>query len=144
MKKIQIVFAAGIMMFCLACKKESKTSNTDLITSGNWKLSAITVNPGYDYNGDGTIDTDIYALYEPCEKDDYYTFKKNGTMEINEGSSKCDPSSPQVSTVDWQFANNEKSIIIDGEQATIVEISANRLQLKYDDYGETTNVTMVK
>jgi hypothetical protein len=144
MKKIQIVFAASIIIFALACKKENKNSNMDLITNGHWKISALTANPGFDYDGDGTIDTDIFALYDPCEKDDYYDFHKDGTLDINQGASKCDPSAEQWFTVYWEFADNEKSIILNGEKATIEELSSSRLTLQVVEYGHNLTISFVK
>ena len=144
MKKVKIVFAIAVVLVAVACKKDNKNSNMDLISSGSWKMTAFTVNPGYDYDGNGTIDTDIYSLYDACEKDDYYSFHTDGKMEVNEGPTKCDASDPQAFTVEWQFANNGKAIIIDGEQMAIDELSSSKLILDYNDYGTKTIITFTK
>src|SRR5215467_6320200 len=96
----------------LACKKDhdeatAVKTKTELITTGTWRYIASTVNPAYDYYGDGTVTTNIYAIMKDCEKDDFETYKTNGTWEYNEGPSKCDPSYPQLFTFPWHFANNE-------------------------------------
>ena len=144
MKKLQMVIVTSLLLFIVACKKDNKNSNTDILTNGNWVIAAISIDPPFDIDGDGIVDSDLYQLYEACEKDDYYTFKKNNKMDINAGSLKCDPSDPQVYSVDWQFTDNEKGIMIDGENATLVELSSERLQFRYDESGYKMTVKMVK
>jgi hypothetical protein len=144
MKKLKIVIAASLLIFILACRKENKNSNTDIITNGNWAIAAITIDPPFDIDGDGIVDSDLFQQYDACEKDDYYTFKKNNKMDINAGGLKCYPSDPQVYSVDWQFTDNEKGIMIDGDNATIVELTSEHLQFSYDEYGYKMTVKMVK
>ena len=144
MKQIQTIIAISILMICVACKKDNKESRMNLITSGNWKITALTIVPGYDIDGDGDLDTDIFQDFDLCEKDDYYIFKSNGVLEVDEGPSKCQPSDPQLTTGSWSFANQETEIIFDGMQGTIEELSSSRFRMRFEDRGETTTITMGK
>lgn len=144
MKKLQIVIITSLLIFILACKKDNKNSNMDIITNGSWVISSMTLDPPFDIDGDGTVDSDAYQTYDACEKDDYYTFRNNYRLEINSGSQKCDASDPQVYSVDWQFTDNDKGIMIDGENATIVELTSERLKFRYDEYGYKMTISMVK
>ena len=131
-----IIAIVVVLIIAIGCKKDKDSSRMGIITSGTWKLIALSTEPGYDVDGDGHIDTDLFAFYDLCEKDDYFTFKSNGTYEINEGPTKCDPSDPQVYTSDWQFANNETEIIIDGDRGVIEELTNSTLRIRAEQPGE--------
>jgi hypothetical protein len=139
--------AFAMLAFSQGCKKDNNKnsqSRMDLITSGHWQIIALTIEPGYDIDGDGDLDTDIFQDFDLCEKDDYFVFKSNGELEVNEGNSKCTPSDPQVTTGTWSFANQEKDIIFDGTPGSIEELSSLRLRMKFVQQGETTVITMAK
>ena len=117
MKKTSLFIALALFLFASCNKKDKVMSKTDILTSGTWKITALVE----DNDGNGSYETDVYALLQPCTKDDYYTFRSGGQLEMNEGPSKCDPADPQTDNVNWQFTNNETKINIDG--------SAGRLTL---------------
>jgi hypothetical protein len=93
-------------------------------------MSVYTLTPPYDLDGDGTPDADAYATFEPCEKDNFFVFKKDGTLETNQGASKCSPSDPQIETGTWSFSNNETEITIDGILCTIQELTSSNFRVK--------------
>ena len=99
--------AISILLFT-KCQKEdsppppSKT-NTQRMTQSPWKFSAATVS---GVNVSGSLQT--------CQKDNILTFITALTGSMDEGTSKCNSSDPQVNPFNWTFANNE----------TIVHISA--------------------
>ena len=121
----------------LSCKKSKDEKNnttktkTELLTTGTWKYTACTVSPAYDYYGNGNTVTDIFSILLRCEKDDFETYKTNGTWEYNEGPTKCDGSYPQLFTEPWRFADNETKIIIGTGECTILELTATTLKLRY-------------
>jgi Lipocalin-like domain len=128
--KLLLLTSIIIMVVLFACKKEDHPkTKSELLTTGEWKMTSFTVSPPVDLDGDGIVDSDIYSTYDACLKDDYYVFKNNGTMDINEGSTKCNPSDSQVETVNWAFVNGEKEIDIDGDRSTIVELTSTRFHI---------------
>ena len=131
-----IVLALIISGMFTQCKKDKdkdiQQSKTDMLTSGQWRIIAHTSNPGFDWNLDGTKETDLYSVYEPCEKDNYVVFKKDGTFETNEGATKCFSSDPQSEAGTWSFVDNETKINIDGDVATIEELTSTRMRLRSD------------
>ena len=144
MKKTYSTLALILLLFTIACKKENKENRTDLITSGNWKMIGHTIQPGYDYDGDGDIDTDIFPLMDACEKDNSFLFKKDGTLEINEGATKCDQADPQVYAVGWEFRNDEKKILVLWEEFEIDELTNSRMKLRQVFNGDTEVLTFGK
>jgi hypothetical protein len=116
----------------------------DIITSGDWKMIAHTVEPAYDYDGDGDLDTDIFSLMDDCEKDNSFLFKRNGSLEINEGPAKCDQADPQVYLIDWEFQNDEKEILILWEEFEIDELTNSRMKLRQVFNGDTEVLTFGK
>src|SRR3982751_5009506 len=87
--------ATVIIVFSLAaCKKNSSSdpivqSNTDLLTRAPWKMVKAESKTGSGPWVDNT------GLYAPCEKDDNFVFRINGTYELNEGPTKCSAGDPQ-------------------------------------------------
>jgi len=52
---------------------------------GTWKITAIDANVAWDYDGNGTTETNIFATKPACEKDNLYTFvgDKTGTFKLS-------------------------------------------------------------
>ncbi len=120
----------------IACKKDNKDDNagktkTELITTGSWKVTAYTVNPALDVDGDGDVETNVFDYYEACEKDDFTTFKTDNTAEFNDGPSKCDPGDAQTYSRTWYFTANETKLVVDGQEFTIIELSATSAKIRY-------------
>jgi len=87
---ILIAFSATILLF--ACSDHLKTeanddpqgySNAQVI--GAWKITAVSSDVPNDWNGDGIAETDIYATWSACQKDNLYSFivDYTGTFKLN-------------------------------------------------------------
>jgi hypothetical protein len=124
-----------------SCKKDKEQSRTDILTSGQWKITAFTLAPPRDWDLDGDLDSDIYPLLDACDKDNYMIFKSDGKLELNEGATKCDPLDPQVEIQNWSFANEEKEIIIAGDRGTILEFNNDRFRVQLPLLGSVAEVT---
>src|SRR4030095_5049757 len=74
-----------------SCNKDDNYDNnnpkskTELLTAGSWKRTALTSNPAYGWNANGTSSTDVLSIMFACEKDNFDTYKTNGVMETDEG-----------------------------------------------------------
>ena len=139
-RKIQInalLLLITSAIITLSCNKdEDKNTNTaktktELLTAAPWKRTALISTPAYDWNADGTFATDILTAMWPCEKDNLDIYKTNGTIETNEGATKCNPSDPQSWTTTWVFAVNETKLIFDGtDEYTVVELTETTLKFQ--------------
>lgn len=136
------LLAISLVIF-VSCKKDSdgnrEKTKTELLTAGNWILTVAIISPAYDYYGNGNPVTDIFAIMEPCEKDDFETYKTNGTWEYNEGPTKCDQSSPQIFSEPWNFTANETKLFVGPVECRILELTETSLKLRYsfEDSGVT-------
>lgn len=79
---------------CGMCNKDKKDemapkTKTELLSADNWYFTAYTAEPAIDYDGDGTKETDLLSAMEPCQKDNFYVFRADGTGEFNYGIQKC-------------------------------------------------------
>ncbi len=147
MKKLQFITVMLVLGFSIACKKEmkdKKESRMDLITSGTWKAIRVTAEPGYDYDIDGDIDTELFPLYDECDKDMGYTFKSNGVLEVKGGHSKCDTLGFQDYSLHWGFRNDEKNLLIERDDYLILELTTTRLKLQTDWNMQKMTVTYSK
>lgn len=136
MKKITLLFVAVSLIAVSACKKEDdKTTTptpgptltkTQMLTAKNWKLTGAT-SGGVDY----------YPIIDPCDKDDLFIFKTDGTSIVDAGATKCDPTDPQIiSTGTWTFIDNETKIYFDGDTGTLAELTSTKMVVKGDYLGD--------
>jgi len=133
--KIQSIVLLLMITITLSCKKDNDEpaakTKTELITSGSWKRTAFIANPAYDWNADGTFDTNLLNTMFPCEKDNFETYQTNGLVITDEGVTKCNPSDPQTWSVSWRFSNNETKLIWDiGDEYTLLELTATTLKFQ--------------
>ena len=128
------------------------TSNTTILTQQSWKFN----NAGLDPNKDGTIDQDISSQVTACLKDNSVSFASNGSGTVDEGATKCNPTTdPQTVPFTWSFASNETLININGNaiagkggQYKIVALTSTQFSLSKDTtvpiIGATTFVVNLK
>jgi hypothetical protein len=138
------LFAILILSTNLQCKKnddEKVVSKTELLTTGSWKLTAVMA----DEDANGTYETDEFASFSDCFKDNYLTFPPNGNLESNEGPTKCSPSDPQTETATWTLTQNETHLKVNGDELKLEELTISRLNLK-ESYsgGRSSLVTFTK
>ena len=52
---------------------------------GTWKVTAYTSSLPYDWDGNGSLETDIFGTWSSCQQDNLYTFvgDKTGTFKVN-------------------------------------------------------------
>lgn len=150
-KKAVLVILTGAIM--AGCQKDDNNNNsgatkTQLLTTGNWKLTSDYIDPAVDVDGDGVADHEVLSFYDDCDKDDFIKFKSDGTVTFDEGPLKCNPSDPQSENSTWKFANNETQLVVgdasSGETVTLVELSATVLKFKtsFSLQGVTYTETM--
>ena len=105
----QLIYALLCSSVLLACSKNGNQSKAALLTAGNWKVIADTINPARNINGHN--ETDMYQFYDPiCERDDYFKFTSDGTYELNNGSQKCQSSDPQTISGTWFFSDGDTKL----------------------------------
>ncbi len=141
MKKLTFALAAlvALTLMVSSCKKDKDNptpstpapqTKTQILTSHSWIAKSMVSN-----------NVDFYPFMPACEKDNFLTFKANGTSTYDEGALKCDPSDPQVENGTWKFIANETKIIIDNsDTAEVQTLTAETLVIKIkfeDDEGKT-------
>ena len=128
-----LIMVAAVTTTAVSCKKDDsenkQKTKTELLTTGSWKRTALISNPAYDWYADGTFATDILSVMKPCESDNLYIYRSNGTGETDEGPAKCDQSDPQTLPFAWTFADNETKLIFDGfDEYTLLELTETTLK----------------
>lgn len=119
------------MLVIISCKKGDRTkSKIELLVNGSWHVTAYTVEPALDFDGDGDSETNAFAVMEPCIKDDRTTFNADGTGQLDEGVSKCDDSDPQTIPLTWQFAQNETELIVQRIDYLLESLTETQLVVK--------------
>jgi len=128
--KTIILFMSTIVLLSASCKKDSsEPSNTEKICGKNWRIVALTIDPGIII-GSATV-TDLLPQIPSCSKDDFETLNTNGTYTDDEGASKCSPSDPQTTSGTWKFNSNETIITLDNTDSYNILIN-DGTTLKYN------------
>jgi len=88
----RISYFVFISILFFSCNKHLKTEANndpqgyaDSQVVGAWRITAFSSDAPYDWDGNGSVETDIYNTWTACEKDNLYTFvgDKTGTFKIN-------------------------------------------------------------
>jgi hypothetical protein len=123
-------FMFAITASLFSCKKDPVAkSKTDLLTQAAWKQTN-------SESGTGGVYTSDWSTYEPCEKDNLTTFKKDKTYQTTEGATKCDPTDPDVlDSGNWEFSAGETQLIVNSLAGTIVTLDENNFVFTVDFGG---------
>lgn len=120
-----------LTLFIVSCKKGDKSkTKSELLVNGSWHVTAYTVEPALDFDGDGVDETNAYAVMEPCVKDDRTTFNEDGTGELDEGPTKCDDSDPQSVPLTWELSQNETELSVQRVSYLLESLSESQLVVK--------------
>ena len=131
LRTVVLLVVIGIFFSCKKEEADPPKTKTELLTARPWKRTALTSQPAYDWNGNGTSDTDIMKIMLACEKDNLEYYKTDGTVETNEGATKCDPGDPQTWTSTWEFKDNETRIVWNAtDEYDLVELTETTLRLR--------------
>ncbi|WP_400192554.1 hypothetical protein [Hymenobacter sp. B81] len=151
--RLPLVWALAAAAALSACKKDKdpEPSKTDLLTDSDWILSAHTVSPAMEMNGQLT--TDLFPHVRPCDRDDVLQFDRPNAYFLDEGASKCG-SGPQSSPGTWAFTDNETVLRtqLNGKDANtynLLELKNGTLRLRGEQVGDdgvtyTHTFTLVK
>ncbi len=119
-----LIMKIKILLVCLlattlfnSCKKDEDTTSTpttstkkSLLIDKNWKQTAWTVNPAYNYAGTGAV-TNLIGYIAPCELNDITVYTTSNTYTIDEGATKCSAGNPQTKeSGSWAFNSGETTI----------------------------------
>lgn len=143
MKSIYLFMAVILLSVLMASCEKDEVSKVDLLTTGKWKMSALTVEPAIDWFG--TRVTNVYAQLPSCIQDDLTIFKIDGTVLYDEGPTKCESHDPQTTTAKWVFNPLETilSIADDGETQSwdLKTLDKNLFSVRYSVTEDFTTYT---
>ena len=148
--KTLAILAIAASIVTAACSKDDNNSPQNaeaILTTNRWQLTAATITiPG------SSLSVNVYDSVPACARDNFYSFAAGGTVTIDEGASKCDPSDAQTTTGNWQLLNSNTQIKtvdpLTGESTTanIVTLSSSKLVLQdtatYSGFKVTANITL--
>jgi hypothetical protein len=126
------------LFFLTACvghlnieKSDAPQGYADSQLVGIWKITGYSSNKPYDWNGDGSTETNIYNTWTPCEKDNLYQFiaDKSGIFKIN-----CSSSSPGT----WQIVNTAYLVLKPTNQVSETEKFISMTSVEFKTTEEVT------
>lgn len=132
MKLLKCLFllVIALTITVTSCKKDEVTkSKKELLTSKQWKFTSSKTNG-------------VANILDACEKDDFVIFSSNGTYTYNPVTIKCS-SYDTIDTGNWTLSSDEKTLSLDGDEATIVELTESRLVVSSGDAGDIWEQTFI-
>lgn len=125
-----------------ACKKDDDPSRREILTSGNWRMTAFTLSVA------GMQQSTGYDTQDPCIKDNLTLFKTDGTVISDEGATKCDPTAAQTSPVGtWELLENDTKFRLTASTAALpigLPVTGSSLALAGDVLELSSSVLRVK
>lgn len=105
MKKI--IIALLILSSCSKPKDDvvvpDNTDKNKALLIGTWVYSARTISPAMDWDGNGSVETNIYPVMTACQKDFFIQFAATG------GVIKLSCSNPNQAIL-WQLIDNGNTV----------------------------------
>ena len=86
---ILYIFTTALLSSCNDHLKIEKNNDpqgyADSQFVGTWKITGVSCSIPWDWDGNGTVESNIYAVWSPCQKDNLFTFvgDKTGTFKLN-------------------------------------------------------------
>lgn len=125
----------------VSCKKDTETifSKTDLLAVKSWRIVAqSSTYSSSSINNGKAITTNRYTTKSNCERDNFFKFSSTGTLVLDEGETKCNPSDPQKQHGSWSFSGDQTRMSLqDPSQGIpmgtfeVVSLSHSKLELRY-------------
>jgi hypothetical protein len=127
----RLLAAVTAIIFISSCKKNNDDiiyNRTELLTRAPW----IQVASEISSNGNGFYTDPQWASAPACEKDDVLIFRANQTYEVNEGTTRCDPSDPFIFiSGNWYLSNDQATLTVGSETVTINQLDQSTFQVSY-------------
>jgi hypothetical protein len=128
-----IIIIFGITVALSGCQKEKVTIPAkEILTFGSWKVASYKIN-----------DAEIVLM--DCQKDNYLTFRTDGTYTDYVGDITCSISEKNINGT-WSLSADEKILTMEslqGIQTASIEISASKMILTMTDDGDINVMTCV-
>ena len=143
--KTSMLLFASLLFILTSCEKDKDdvVDKSKLLTSGHWQITALNVEPAIDWFG--TPVTNVYSQLPACVKDNLTIFKPNGTINYDEGPSRCDPNEPQTTTGTWAFNIDQTilSLTTDGETESwnLTILDNQNIKADYQIFEDGVNYT---
>jgi len=124
--KLALIALSAFLIISIGCSQQDKQPTASELLSKNW----IQIDLLATVNG---ISESVFAdEYELCDQDNAYNFKSDGTFNVTENTTKCDPTDPDlVATGTW-------TILEDGKKLTITRTSEEPQTLDIEELTATS------
>jgi hypothetical protein len=124
MKKMPLLTLSVLVLICASfssCKKDKKDKN-ELLTEKTW---IVVKQEAKTDPGDWQDDTNSY---DACELDNITRFLADGSYQITEGATKCDPSDPDTYEAGvWTLNSAGTQLTMDGIPFTVERLDNSAL-----------------
>ncbi|MFY8109586.1 MAG: hypothetical protein ACOVO9_11360 [Bacteroidia bacterium] len=152
MKKNILMLLLGTILASSSCNKKDDSSSTstpiydpqvkiDFLTTGNWKITGLSINPAVDRGGQ--MVTDLMPELSSWNKDNTRLFIANGSGIQDEGPTKLSQTDPQIIPLLWSFNSDQTkftlSILEPSRTYTysydMLQLDASTLKYTYPEDG---------
>ena len=115
-----IIITAFSSLLFTQCKKSNDNSKSKLLVSASWKYKE----GGLDLDNNGTGETPFpTGSLQACDLDNTVAFKTDTSGVLDEGTTRCDASSPQTTT--FKYTYNTSTNVLNFSTAIFAGISGD-------------------
>jgi hypothetical protein len=109
------VACLGLLIFTASCKKgpdaiepgPGQGGSSFAVAGKNLRMTALTMDPAMDIDGDGKVDADLLKILPQCALDNTIKFEGNGKITGSEGADVCpadgDESPTDIKEGTWSY-----------------------------------------
>jgi len=134
MKKTRLAVTVGLLAaLSVSCSKDDNNTTPDnpdpqqpASIIGTWKTVAITSDKDVPSQATGTMTKDIWLEAQSCVKDNTDTYKSGREIVMDEGATKCNPSSPQSQT--GTYTHQGSTLTINGAAHNVLQLDNTTLK----------------
>ena len=144
MNMIKIKFFALLITaiaLVTGCKKYNVTSPYPAMSANKTPKENLTQKPwrllsyGFDHNKNGLVDIDEES-FRDCQKDNSYTFNKDGSGVVVENAMICDTNVP-INQFAWSLTNNDTVLDFYYGKAYIIKLDTDNLDVTSSTTDDT-------
>ena len=134
LKSVMCALTGSFVFAGCHSKDPEPLTRTQLIVDKKWKVSTYFVTTS-------TGTQDLASLVPTCTQDDFEVFRAPNTFMYDEGSSKCDASSPQTQLGSWAFSTKDSQLTVTFGGNTriyiVKELTSDKLNLTSSETRNT-------
>lgn len=133
---MKYLFFSLLALTFIGCSKDStSTSLESALVSKRFALTSVKYTPQIDFDGNGTLESEVFNLLDACEKDDVIYFKSSSAAE-SIANVKCYSFENDIDT--YRLSIFDKGFVLDNDTIFVSSYNSNSFSVTEFEPSSTT------